>query len=210
MGKRQALPNTNIPPQNYPVTNVNQLTDTVKKYPNPNAATDKYFNQNTYQTREIEGKHVGNEIQQVHSLTGNYLDTNEFKHNNMVPFSGGKVRGQIYNMNTAETRIDNMVGGGSQSIKKIEQAPLFAPQDNIQFANGTPNMSDFYQSRVNPGTKIANVKPFESQQVGPGLDRGYTNEGSGARPTTGTTTKLDPQKYCAPFSFESLSKKQAI
>lgn len=179
MGKRQALPNTNIPPQNYPVTNVNQLTDTVKKYPNPNAATDKYFNQNTYQTREIEGKHVGNEIQQVHSLTGNYLDTNEFKHNNMVPFSGGKVRGQIYNMNTAETRIDNMVGGGSQSIKKIEQAPLFAPQDNIQFANGTPNMSDFYQSRVNPGTKIANVKPFESQQVGPGLDRGYTNEGSG-------------------------------
>ena len=118
MGKRQALPNTNIPPQNYPVTNVNQLTDTVKKYPNPNAATDKYFNQNTYQTREIEGKHVGNEIQQVHSLTGNYLDTNEFKHNNMVPFSGGKVRGQIYNMNTAETRIDNMVGGGSQSIRR--------------------------------------------------------------------------------------------
>jgi len=42
------LPNTNIPPQNFPVSNINQLVDTVQEYPNPNAATDKYFNQNLY------------------------------------------------------------------------------------------------------------------------------------------------------------------
>ena len=39
------LPNTNVPPQNFPVTNINQLVDTVQEYPNPNVATDKYFNQ---------------------------------------------------------------------------------------------------------------------------------------------------------------------
>ena len=35
------LPNMNIPPQNYPVSNINQLVDTVHEYPNPNVATDK-------------------------------------------------------------------------------------------------------------------------------------------------------------------------
>jgi len=28
------LPNTNIPPQNFPVSNINQLVDTVQEYPN--------------------------------------------------------------------------------------------------------------------------------------------------------------------------------
>ena len=35
------LPNTVIPTQNYPVTNINQLSDTVQEYINPNQATDK-------------------------------------------------------------------------------------------------------------------------------------------------------------------------
>ena len=30
------LPNTNIPPQNFPVSNINKLVDNVQKYPNPN------------------------------------------------------------------------------------------------------------------------------------------------------------------------------
>ena len=55
---------------------------------------------------------------------------------------------QTYNVNNnAETILDNYVGNGSQIIKKIEQAPLFKPQENIQWAYGMPDMSDFYQSR---------------------------------------------------------------
>ena len=64
-------------------------------------------------------------------------------------------------------------------IRKKAQAPLFAPQKNMGWAHGTPNMSDFFQSRVNPAMKMSNVKPFESQNVGPGLNRGYTTLGSG-------------------------------
>ena len=172
------LPNTNIPPQNYPVTNIKELVDTTNNYPNPNRASDKYFNQNAYEKRENAGGKVSNNIQEMYSLTGNYIDTTNFEHNNMVPFYGGKIKGQVYGENMAETILDNMVGSGSQVIKKIEQAPLFKPQEHMQWANGAPNMSDFYQSRVNPGMVNNNVKPFESIHVGPGLDKGYTAAGS--------------------------------
>jgi hypothetical protein len=180
MGKKtNYLPNTNIAPQNYPIMNNPELIDTVQEYPNPNSATNKYFNQNQYEQRERAGKSVGDTIQQVYSLTGDYMNSSQFKHNNMVPFNGGKPHGQIYNNNNAETILDNYAGTGSQIIKKIEQAPLFKPQENIQWTNGAPNMSDFYQSRVNPGIKNNMVKPFESVQVGPGLDKGYSTNGSG-------------------------------
>ena len=173
------LPNTNIPPQNYPVTNINQLVSTVQEYPNPNVATDKYFDQNAYQKRVIEGKEVGQNPQKIYSLTGNYLDSAQFKHNNMVPFNGGKIKGQTYEMNISETLLDNMVGNGSQTIKKVEQAPLFKPEENMQWAYGMPNQSDFYQSRVNPGMRANNVKPFAEEYVGPGLNQGFTTMGSG-------------------------------
>ena len=172
------LPNTNIPPQNYPVSNINQLVDTVENYPNPNTATDKYFNQNLYQQKERQGIAVGQNPQQIYSLTGNYLDSEQFKHNNMIPFNGGKVKGRSYDINIAETVLDNMMGSGSQTIKKIEQAPLFKPEENMQWAYGMPNQSDFYQSRVNPGMKNNNVKPFDTIMVGPGLDKGYSINGS--------------------------------
>lgn len=172
------LPNTNIPAQNYPIMNNKELIDTVQEYPNPNTATDKYFNQNRYQETERKTGDVGSNIQQFYSLTGNYMSTQEFKHSNMVPFNGGKPKGQIYNNNNAETILDNYVGNGSQVIKKIEQAPLFKPQENVQWTYGMQNMSDFYQSRQNPVNKNSMVKPFESIRVGPGLDKGYSSEGS--------------------------------
>jgi hypothetical protein len=172
------LPNTNIPPQNFPVSNINQLVDTVQEYPNPNTATDKYFNQNLYQQKERQGVAVGQNPQEIFSLTGNYLSSDQFKHNNMIPFNGGKVKGRTYDMNITESVLDNMIGSGSQTIKKIEQAPLFKPEENMQWAYGMPNQSDFYQSRVNPAMKNNNVKPFDSIMVGPGLDKGYGINGS--------------------------------
>ena len=172
------LPNTNVPPQNYPIMNNKELVDTVQEYPNPNVATDKYFNQNVYEQKQRAGVPVSNNIQQFYSMTGDYMSSNEFKHNNMVPFNGGKPQGQIYNNNNAETILDNYVGNGSQVIKKIEQAPLFKPQDNVQWTYGMPDMSDFYQSRQNPVNRNNMVKPFESIRVGPGLDKGYSADGS--------------------------------
>ena len=171
MGRNQNyLPNTKTPPVNYPVNNPpGARDDSVQEYPNPNAATDKYFNQ----TMSKAGG------PQIASLTGNYLDNENFKHSNMVPFNGGKVKGNLYNANMSESVLDNMNGSGSQLFRKVEQAPLFKPQENMQWSHGAPNQSDFFQSRVNVGTKNNNVKPFESEYVGPGLNQGYNSAGSG-------------------------------
>ena len=173
------LPNVTKISRNYPTTNEEDLSDTVQHYANPNTATDKYFNQSIYENRVKENLEVGNNIQEIHSLTGDYVETNNFKHNNMVPFNGRKVRGNTYNSNMAETLLDNMNGSGSQMIEKTEQAPLFKPEDNISWTHGAPNQSDFFQSRVNPATRLNNIKPFESEHVGPGLNQGYSKEGFG-------------------------------
>jgi hypothetical protein len=200
MGKRaNYLPNTEIPPSNYPVTNEKELVDVTNHYSNPNVATDKYFDQTYYENREIQGKNVGNNIQDIYSLTGNYLNSEEFKHNNMVPFYGGKIKGKLYDDNIAESVLDNMAGTGSQVIKKIEQAPLFKPQENVQWTYGMPDMSDFYQSRVNPVNRNNMVKPFESERVGPGLDKGYTTQGSG-----GYNSGMEARDHWLPKTVDEL------
>jgi hypothetical protein len=200
MGKKvNYLPNTNIPASNYPITNTDELVATVQEYPSHNQATDKYLDQNIYEKKARQGINVGDNIQQIHSLSGNYMNSNEFKHNNMVPFNGPKLKGQIYNNNNAESRLDNMVGSGSQVIKKIEQAPLFKPQENMSWAYGTPNQSDFFQSRQMPSSVINNVKPFDSVMVGPGLDKGYSVNGTG-----GYNSGMEARDKWLPYTVDQL------
>jgi hypothetical protein len=200
MGKKvNQLPNTNIPPQNYPVSNINQLEDTVQEYPNPNTATDKYFDQNLYEQKVRHHEPVSQNPQQVFSLTGNYLDSEQFKHNNMVPFVGGKMRGYDYKSNIQESVLDNMIGSGSQVIKKIEQAPLFKPEENMSWAYGAPNNTAFYLSRENPAMRVNNVKPFDSVFVGPGLDKGFCANGSG-----GYNSGVEARDKWLPYTVDQL------
>ena len=93
----------------------------------------------------------------------------------MVPFFGAKVTQPTYNQSNYAI-LDNATGAGSQQIEKREQAPLFKPSDNIQLAHGSPNNSDFLQSRIIPGSVANNVLPFEQVKVGPGLGRGSNGE----------------------------------
>lgn len=174
------LPNLNIAPQNYPVENIKQVSDTsLYQYPNPNNATSQYFNQNFYEERTRNGEQVGRDPQQIYSLSGNWMNSDQFKFNNMKPFIGGKVTGYTYDAPIAESILDNYVGAGSQTIRKIEQAPLFRPEDNVQWPLGMPTQTDFIQSRMNPSWKDNSVKPFESIKVAPGLGLGYTSQGMG-------------------------------
>jgi hypothetical protein len=193
------LPNTNIPPQNFPVSNINQLVDTVQEYPNPNTATDKYFDQNLFEKKVNNNVEVGQDPQKIYSLTGNYLNSEQFKHNNMMPFYGGKLPGKTYEINNTENILDNYVGAGSQVIKKIEQAPLFKPEANMQWAYGTPNQSDFIQSRQTTVLKNHNTKPFDSIMVGPGLDQGYCYNGS-----NGFNSGMEARDKWLPYTVDQL------
>lgn len=179
---KNELPGVNPPiadrnfPITAPVSNSNPM-----KYNNPNQHTDKYFDKKNYPTVELNNSPnygVGGSVQQSYSMTGQPIDKQQFKHNNMTPYFGGKIRGASADRNINESVLDNLQGQGSQHFAKKEQAPMFKPQEGYQYANGAPNMSDFLQSRVNPSMRMANVKPWEEQRVAPGLNKGYTNNGS--------------------------------
>ena len=155
-------------PENYPIEKT--IKSSINKYNNPNQATDKYYNQQKLPCNdEIDTS--------FYSLAGNNIDTVDFKHNNMVPYFGAKIRG--HSGSTQEQSIlDNMVGAGSETINKQEQAPMFKPEDNMQWAHGMPNHTDFYRERQYKGKVINNIKPWDSQQVGPGLNNGYNTAGT--------------------------------
>ena len=195
------LPNTDIPNKNYPnddqiISQENEITSqlsTTNKFDAPYVYTDKYFNPNNNSStvNSYSALNVGSSEQNngknpsyasnkapFYSLTGEKVDSSYFKHDNMVPYFGGHIRTRPLDANSNEGILDSYQGQGSQTITKSEQSPLFAPGENYQYAFGAPNMNDFYQSRVNPSHRMANVKPFEEQRVAPGLGLGYTTEGS--------------------------------
>jgi len=189
----EELPNTNIPNRNYvneyPIINANvDLTSKLSnnnRYDGPQVYTDKYFNP-TVKNNVFSGVGgeetpiVGQAVQSGNfkSLTGETVGGDYFRHANMVPYFGGKIRSRQVEANAHESIMDNYLGTGSQSISKKEQSPMFAPNENVDWAYGAPNQNEFYQSRVNASSKMANVKPFAEERVGPGLGLGYTTEGS--------------------------------
>jgi hypothetical protein len=145
----------------------------INDYPKPNQLTDKYFQPNpTYVSESDKPKFT--------DLAGRQVNLNDYSEN-MVPFFGKtkNIGDSLKNMDHSESVLDHAVGSGSLKITKSENAPLFKPQDNTQWAHGAPNQSDFYQSRVNPSQNMHNVKPFQETHVAPGMNKGYSSQGSG-------------------------------
>jgi hypothetical protein len=194
------LPNTDIPNKNYPseypiISQENELTSklsTVNKYNGGSVYTDKYFNPNnndkavsSYSTlstglaNQNNSENPSYKKTPFYSLTGEKVDSSYFKHDNMIPYFGGHIRSRNLDANATESTLDNYQGQGSQIFSKVEQSPLFGPGEHYNYAYGAPNNNDFYQSRVNPSLRMANVKPFEDQKVAPGLGLGYTTDGQG-------------------------------
>ncbi len=191
---QQQLPNTNIPDKNYPdmfridsveLDHTAELTHN-NRYDGGEVYTDKYFNPTAKGSLFQMPAKAANNMQcsagadkTYTSLTGQPVDCEYFRHNNMVPFFGGKFHANFNDSpNKSELIMDNYLGGGSQTLSKKEVSPLFKPDENVQWANGAPNNTDFYQSRVNPSMRMANVKPFLEERVAPGLGLGYGTEGS--------------------------------
>jgi hypothetical protein len=186
MTSSSTIPNMNTRTPNYPSTGtagaVNPPDERpgmdVKHYQQPaNQHTDKYYNsQHADYTQPNTG---GNgPPSNIATMSGDTISKSAFQHNNMVPFYGGKS----YSTQTDRSSraiLDNSQGTGSLHKQKSEKAPLFAPDTNVQWQHGAPNNSDFYASRVVPGMRMANTKPWEEERVGPALGQGVGNEGMG-------------------------------
>ena len=186
------------PPVNYPKPTYGGLAQNTKYYPAPNAATDRYYQQDVYEKKVEDGGDPTNAAL-FKSLTGSDVQKCDVKHNNMVPFFGSKITQRTNGFNRNESILDNLQGAGATQITKQAQAPLFAPQKNMQWANGTPNTSDFIQSRINPSRNISNDKPWEEIRVGPGLNKGYTTEGS-----NGFNAGMEARKQWMPKTVDEL------
>ena len=165
-------PNTNTIPT--PINNLNSDQNKELDRIEQRVYTDKYVNNiNTTQSNKVDNSKI-----QI-GLTGEPIDTNNFQHNNMQPFFGGKIKGAGPKDDVNEAILDNMQGTGSQHFSKDEIAPLFKPEENMTWNNGTPNNTDFFQSRMNAPTSMNNVTLWEQQRVAPGLNLGYSTDGTG-------------------------------
>ena len=189
------------PPINYPKNTPLEKTN-VRYYPDANQTTDKYFRQDVFQHIEQNNPRESNGggTQQALSLTGKPINKSDFKHNNMVPFFGARVKGSSTSHDGAQSRLDNMQGAGSQPIRKREQAPLFKPQANMTWANGMPNTTEFMLSRQMPSTKMNNIKPWDEERVAPGLGQGFTTKGSGS----GYNAAVEDRKAWLPKTVNQL------
>jgi hypothetical protein len=167
----QSLPNMNTPPQNFPINGTSELKENVQYYPSENTATDRYFQQSVYENEANQDSNT------YTSLTGNQVKGKDMKHLNMQPFFGSKVKQNVNISN--ESRMDNMVGSGSQQFSKKEVGRLFKPEENVQWGHGMPSTTTFVQSRMNPSMSMNNVKPFQELRVGPGLNQKEGVLGSG-------------------------------
>lgn len=165
------------------------MVNDVNRYNNSSTETNKYISQAKLKNQETRQASALNESAPASSvatathsfvsMSGNEINQNEFRHNNMTPYYGAKIRGRTNTENATESVLDNMVGSGSQAIKKSEQGSLFTPVENVQWTTGAPNTTEFMLSRQNPGMYKSNTKPWEEERVGPGLNAGFGVNGTG-------------------------------
>ena len=112
----------------------------------------------------------------ISALTGQPVDN--FKHNNMQPFFGGRVK-QNMTSSVNTSKLDMFTGAGTTQIQKQEIAPMFNHNQPFGQPFGNEANADFVRSRiVDPGRRN-NEKPFEPTRVGPSLGEkgGITGNG---------------------------------
>ena len=105
----------------------------------------------------------------IPSLTGNDIQSQNFTHNNMMPFYGSNVKQSLL---TNKRVVDSYTGTDFYTNKK-ETEPLFNPNNQIESSFGTQDINSDIQNRYIASNFRSNELPFDQIQVGTGLDGGY-------------------------------------
>ena len=130
------------------------------------------------------------------SLTGEIMTPEDYAHNNMDPYIKGNI--------TQNTNLDNYVIDSEKNKidklynnkKETERSSFFRPENNIDVINGSKFESEFLRDRTNQsiGSLNNNVFPIDQVRVGPGLNNGYDNTGTGGFHDYNTTIYSLPKK----------------
>ena len=136
------------------------------------------------------------------SLTGVPIEKKEFKHNNMVPFFGGRVT-QNMDEKSYVSKMEHFTGQVDNYREKseVERDSFFKPVANLSNPYGMGNLDGYNRERYIAGNIHNNVAPVEQIRVGPGLNQGYTAEPSGGYQQE---NKLD---YITPKNVDELRVK---
>ncbi len=121
----------------------------------------------------VDGKYV------VSALSGERIASEDFRHNNMMPFFGGRVKQNI-GPQTNNSILDTYTGNGTTQIEKREVETMFNT-GKTPYGNpfGMEDNTDFFQSRINDPRGRNNERPFEPVRVAPGVQSGYGTLGNG-------------------------------
>lgn len=115
----------------------------------------------------------------VRTLTGEYVEAEQFVHNNMVPFFGGNIK-QNMGENSSKSILENFTGVSDVFKNKQEVESMYDKSKDFGYVNGMDNKDDFYRERMVDSKNRNNIVPVQQIRVGPGLNQGYD-----ANPTGG-------------------------
>lgn len=155
------------------------------KNPTKNNVIDKNF------TLLNQGGKEARDKQRIKSLTGDYIDSKQFTHNNMVPYFGGHVKQNMSETANA-TILESYTGVGDTFMDKKEVASMYDNVRDVGYVNGMQNVDDFYRDRLVDSKIRNNVLPMPQIRVGPGLNQGYNGL------PTGGYQQLEAQEYALP------------
>jgi hypothetical protein len=95
----------------------------------------------------------------VSNLSGQEIESSDFKHNNMQPFFGGRVK-QNMTASVNTSKLDMFTGSGSTDIQKQEISPMFNTAIPFGQPFGNEPNADFIRSRIVEPGRRNNEKPF--------------------------------------------------
>jgi hypothetical protein len=149
----------------------------------------------------INKKEIENDKNVYSRLADVKLTNNEFKHNNMTPFFGGKMT-QNVDLNNDHGKLERFTGV-DKFWKPKKETENFASDLNKNSQNvfGKEVTLDFEKTRYVNERFVNNTLPFEQVRVGPGLDDGYTSKPSGG------LQQAKKREYEMPKSIDELRYK---
>ena len=156
----------------------NKLYEMAKDPYNTGVISMPGSNSNIFKKMNFEEPELSDE-QYVRSLTGEKVDRNSFKHNNMTPFLRKNIT-QNTSIENMSPYLDAKTGSNQYWQSKKEVPCMFKPTANSG-GNicGMKNNDDFFKSRIDFKEKANNFFPIEQVKVGPGLNQGYGSRGYG-------------------------------
>jgi hypothetical protein len=112
-------------------------------------------------------------------LSGQQIPAEEYRHNNMQPFFGGRMKQNISPQMNQQT-LDFYTGSGSTQIAKREVENMFETS-RAPFGNpfGMENHTEFMKSRIVDPNVRNGERPMEQVQVAPGVGEEYGFLGKG-------------------------------